>query len=193
MVGEGWGRHPGAMPTLSEFTLYHRAVRDVRGDRLLPLNALRDAHPDVYTREAAKYAGREALATERVLPLECGWGDVLFFSPVHPGPLLDAVRESGREVPPIRFWTLWADQLDAARACLHFVRPWPGGRYTPPVPQDYAPYDAPTLARLSEPSAATLDRLRNLPPQAPLILWSDVPHVLYRGTVPLSALGEVRV
>ncbi|MPY67294.1 hypothetical protein F8S09_11420 [Deinococcus sp. SDU3-2] len=180
------------MPTLSEFTLYHRAVRDVRGDRLLPLNALRDAHPDIYAREAAKYAGRKQLAAERVLPLDCGWGDVLFFSPVHPGPLLNAAREAGREVPPLRFWTLRADALNPARACVKRVRPWPGGRYTPPVLEDYAPYDAPTLARVSEPSATTLQRLRSLPPQAPLILWSDVPHVLYRGTVPLSALGEVR-
>lgn len=181
------------MPTLSEFTLYHRAVRDVCGDTLRPLNALRDTHPDIYTREVAKYAGREELAAEQVPPLECGWGDVLFFSPVHPGPLLDAVRQSGREVPPIRFWTLRAEALNPARACVHFVRPWPGGRYMPPIPEDYAPYDAPTLVQVSEPPATTLERLRTLPPQAPLILWSDVPHVLYRGTVPLSVLGEVRV
>ncbi|MDL2343635.1 hypothetical protein QOL99_05655 [Deinococcus sp. MIMF12] len=181
------------MPALSEFTLYHRAVRDVRGDRLLPLSALRDTYPDVYTREAAKYAGREELAAERVLPLGCGWGDVLFFSPVHPGPLLEAVRASGREVPPLRFWTLRADALNPAWACVKRVRPWPDGRYIPPVPEDYGPYDAPTLARVSKPPAATLARLRTLPTQAPLILWSDVPHVLYRGTVPLSALGEVRV
>lgn len=159
----------------------------------MPLSALRGTHPDVYTREAAKYVGREELAAERVLPLECGWGDVLFFSPVHPGPLLDAVRESGREVPPLRFWTLRADALNPARACVKRVRPWPGGRYTPPLPDDYAPYDAPTLAQVSEPPVTTLKRLRTLPPHAPLILWSDVPHVLYRGTIPLSALGEVRL
>ena len=38
----------------------------------------------------------------------------------------------------------------------------------------------------------TLARLRALPDGAPLILWLDVPHVLYRGEVPLGALGEVR-
>ncbi|WP_345466183.1 hypothetical protein [Deinococcus carri] len=180
------------MPELQDFTLYHRAVRDVRGDHLLPLNTLRGPHPDVYAREVAKYAGREALRDERVLPLACGWGDVLFFSPVHPGALLDTVRATGRTVPPLRFWTVKAAELDPARACIRFVRPWPGGTYSPPVPADYAPFDAATLQRVCEPSAATLERLRNLPPDAPLILWSDVPHVLYRGTLPLSALGEVR-
>ena len=46
-------------------TLYHRAVRDVRGDHLLPLSTLRERYPDVYAREAAKYVGRKALMQER--------------------------------------------------------------------------------------------------------------------------------
>lgn len=179
------------MPELRDFTLYHRAVRDVRGDHLLPLNLLREAQPDVYRREVAKYVGREALLDARVLPLACGRGDVLFFSPVHPGPLLDVIRASGRVVPPVRFWTIKAAALDSARACIQFVRPWPGGQYTPPVPQDYAPFGRETLAAVSVPSAATLERLGQLGPDAPLLLWADVPHVLYRGEVPLGGLGEI--
>ncbi|MFC4427609.1 hypothetical protein [Deinococcus navajonensis] len=54
------------MPGFPDFTLYHRAVRDVRGDALLPPNALRDTFPDIYQREAAKYEGRKALRSEPV-------------------------------------------------------------------------------------------------------------------------------
>lgn len=183
--------HPHRVSELSEWTLYHRARRDVRGDRLRPLSGLREAFPDVYAREVAKYEGREALRDERVLTLDCGWTDVLFFSPVHPGPLLDAVRAGGRGVPPIRFWALRADALEPEKTCIHFVRPWPGGQYAPPAPQDYAPYTAQTLSQVSVPTAATLARLRQLPAGAPLILWSDVSHVLYRGEVPLARLEEV--
>ncbi|MFC4639776.1 hypothetical protein [Deinococcus hohokamensis] len=179
------------MPQLSDFTLYHRAVRDVRGDTLLPLSALQVAFPDVYEREAAKYRGREALSREQVAPPSCLWSDVLFFSPVHPGPLLDTVRKSGRAVPPVRFWTLNASKLDPRRACIRFVRPWPGGVYSPPRPEDDAPFTPEELARVARPPAATLTRLGHLPREAPLILWSDVPHVLYRGQVPLDLLGEV--
>ena len=191
MVGVQPVGHLRGMAKLSDFTLYHRAVRDVRGGHLLPLSRLRRTFPDVYTREVAKYVGREALRDERVLPLDCGWTDVLFFSPVHPGPLLDELRAGGREVPPVRFWTLKADALDPERACIHFARPWPGGRYTPPVPEDYAPFTPQVLEKVSAPSAGTLERLRRLPPAAPPILWSDVPHVLYRGEVPLDRLEEV--
>lgn len=178
------------MPELADFTLYHRAVRDIRGEELLPLNRLRDLHPDVYEREVGKYVGREQLQAERVLPLDCLWGDVLFFSPVHPGPLLDAVRACGRKVPPVRFWTLNAAELDAEAACIKVVRPWPNGVYELPRLEDYAPFTAGTLAAASEPSETTLARLRNLPLDAPLILWSDVPHVLYRGAVRLSLLRQ---
>lgn len=178
------------MPQLSDFTLYHRAVREMRGDELLPLNRLRDAYPDIYEREGKKYAGREQLRREKVLPLGCLWGDVLFFSPVHPSPLLEAVRESGREVPPVRFWTLNAAELDPERACIKRVQPWPGGVYTPPTPADYLPFSPEPLAQVSLPSTTTLTRLHTLPPGAPLILWMDVPHVLYRGGLPLSLLGQ---
>ncbi|MVN85533.1 hypothetical protein GO986_02000 [Deinococcus sp. HMF7620] len=173
-------------------TLYHRAVRDVRGDRLWPLNRLRDLHPEVYAREVAKYAGREALLTERVERLNCLWNDVLFFSPVHPGPLLDAVRSMGRAVPPVRFWSLPASALDPARACVRLVRPWPDGIKPPPDPADEWPYTPEGLGQFTLPPAETLARLRQLPLADPLILWMDVPHVLYRGEVPLSALTELR-
>lgn len=172
--------------------LYHRAARDVRGDTLYPLNELRERHPEVYAREAAKYVGREALRRERVAPLDCEWGDVLFFSPVPPGPLLEAVRAGGRAAPPIRFWTVSAAQLDPARACIHFARPWPDGVYTPPTAQDYAPWTPEVLAQVCAPPPATLTRLGQLAPDAPLILWLDVPHVLYRGTLALDTLREVR-
>lgn len=179
------------MPYLSDFTLYHRAVRDMRGDALLPLNSLRDVHPDIYEREAKKYAGREQLRREKVLPLDCLWGDVLFFSPVHPAQLLGTVRESGREVPPVRFWALNAAELDPERACIKFVQPWPGGVYAPPTPADYLPFTPEVLAQVSAPSDTTLTRLQTLPPGAPLILWMDVPHVLYRGNIPRAALTDV--
>lgn len=178
------------MPKLSDWTLYHRAVRDVRGEELLPLNRLQQIYPEVYEREAAKYVGREQLRSAPVEALGCGWGDVLFFSPVHPKALLDVVRASGREVPPLRFWAINAAALEASVACVLQVRPWPNGVYTPYQLKDFLPYDAETLQAVAQPSQTTLSRLQALPPEAPLLLWSDVPHVLYRGTLSLGVVSE---
>ncbi|MFY7856064.1 MAG: hypothetical protein ACOVQT_07985, partial [Rubrivivax sp.] len=82
--------------------------------------------------------------------------------------------------------------LNPARACVHLPRPWPGGVKPDHDPADERPLDARTLRAVSVPPAGTLARLRELPEGAPLILWMDVPHVLYRGSVPLGALGELR-
>ncbi|PTA67270.1 hypothetical protein [Deinococcus arcticus] len=182
----------GTAPDWAGLTLYHRAVRDVRGDRLWPLNRLRDLHPEVYAREVAKYQGREGLLAERVERLDCLWNDVLFFSPVSPGPLLNALRDSGHAVPPMRFWTLPASALDPARACVRLVRPWPNGVKPPPDPSDELPFTPNVLRAVSVPPPDTLARLSQVSPGAPMILWMDVPHVLYRGDVPLDALSEAR-
>lgn len=143
------------MAESSDLTLYHRTVRDVRGDTLLPLSALRTAHPEVYAREVQKYAGREMLRTEPVLPLGCLWTDVLFFSPVHPKELLDVVRSTGREVPPVRFWAVNAAALSHEQACIRFVKPWKDGVYAPPGPGDYAPFNPEILEQVSKPSTET--------------------------------------
>lgn len=180
------------MPDLEGFTLYHRAGRDVRGDRLLPLNALRRTWPDVYAREVRKYEGREALRDSVLPDLACGWGDVLFLSPVDPGPLLDVLRAAGHAAAPVRFWTLPAAALDPEHARVLLPRPWPGGVFQPHAPDDLQPFMRDVLAGACVPPAATLARLRALPPGAPLLLWADVPHVLYRGSLPLSLLREVR-
>lgn len=148
-------------------------MRDVRGEALLPLSALKGAFPEIYERETVKYVGREALTREPPAPLDCLWSDVLFCSPVHPGPLPNAAR------------------LDPQRACIRFVQSWTDGLYLPPHPQDDAPFTPEALAQVSRAPAITLSRLGTLPPQAPLILWADVPHVLYRGPVPLDMLGVV--
>ena len=158
------------MAKLSDLMLHHRAVRDVRGDHLLPLSELKYRFPDIHAREVTKYEGREALRDERVLPLGCGWTDVLFFSPVHPALLLDAARQTGRAVLPVRFWRLRADGLDPEKTCIHFARPWPDGQYLRPVPEDRVPFTARTLLEASAPTPATLTRLRQLPAGAPLIL-----------------------
>ena len=77
-------------------TLLHTAVTAPRGDELLPLSLLAERHPDLYARHIAKYAGREHRLRERVIPLDCHWADVVFFSPVDSAVLFDAVGSAGR-------------------------------------------------------------------------------------------------
>jgi len=173
------------MPTL----LYRAAIRDLRGSEILPLNHLRERHPDIYEREAAKYSYRPQTMDNAVHPLECRWSDVVFLSPVHPAPIFDALREAGRVGPTtLTYWTIDADLLDPARTCILLKRHDP--LFRPQPASDYLPYSAATVATLSTPSAKALDRLRNLNATEPLLPWADIPHILHRGPIAVSLFRD---
>ncbi len=163
--------------------LLYKGASKVRGDRILPLNQLRDHYPDLYERHFQKYAGRPYGVDIPVYPLECTWGDVVFLSPVHPAPIFEALYESGRiSKPVINHWTLDADLLDPANTCILLKRYDPELR--PQPPQDFIPYTPEAAAALAEPSERALHRLRNLNPTEPLYPWADIPHILHRGSIP---------
>ncbi|GAB2634337.1 hypothetical protein [Kribbella swartbergensis] len=169
--------------------LYRAAIHDLRGTEILPLNLLRERHPDLYEREAAKYSYRPQAMDYPVHPLECRWSDVVFLSPVHPAPIFAALRESGRIGPSTpAYWTLDAHLLDPDRTCMLLKRHDP--LFRPQPPEDYLPYSAETVATLSTPSAKALDRLRNLNATEPLLPWADIPHILHRGPIPVTLFRD---
>lgn len=104
-------------------TLYHAPVPQPSGDLILPLNQMRSRYPELDEQKYAKYrGGREYVPTLPFPPLNCTWGDVLFFSPVDSRSLFAAIRQSGRSAPD--------GQLDHRR-----WRPGPGPDLHPPDAQ----------------------------------------------------------
>jgi hypothetical protein len=172
------------MPTL----LYKGAIRDLRGDDLLPLNLIRDRYPDLYEREVVKYAEWPHVMDHPVYPLDCRWTDVVFFSPVHPAPIFDALRESGRAVSGLTYWTIDANLLSPDRTCILLKRHDP--LFQPQAAEDYIPYTPEAAAALSTPSDQALHRLRNLNATEPWLPWADIPHILHRGPIPVSAFRD---
>ena len=172
------------MPTL----LYKAAIRDLRGTDLLPLNTIRDRYPDLYEREAEKYAANPHVMDHPVHPLNCRWTDVLFFSPVHPAPIFDALREAGRAVAPLNYWTLDAGLLAPDQTCILLKRH--DSHLQPQPASDYLAYSPETVATLTQPSPRALNRLRTLNPTEPLFPWADIPHILHRGPLPITLFRD---
>lgn len=167
-------------------TLLYKAAGDVRGDDILPLSQLRVHYPDLYELHFKKYADRPHRVNAPVYPLDCTWADVVFLSPVHPAPIFEAMHESGRIGPVVvGYWTLDAELLDPARTCILLKRHDPELR--PQPAEDFIPYTPEAVAALSTPSERALHRLRNLNATEPLYPWADIPHILHRGPIPLSA------
>lgn len=179
------------IPPRAEGIVWHAALSRPYGEYLLPLNEIRSRNPELYRKHAAKYDGREHTMTQPVPPLHCTWSDVVFLSPVDPTPLFEAIRESGRRAPAMRFWTLDASHLDPARTCIRLMRRSTTGRWSEPATSDdFLPFTTGTLRAVSRVTDAALRRLRALDPDEPLLPWVDVPHVLYRGWISLSLFRD---
>ncbi len=69
--------------------IYHFKRKNMVGDKLIPLNKLKDIYPEAYNEHVKKYDGREKLLKKRVPILDCLWNDVLHFSPINPQLILD--------------------------------------------------------------------------------------------------------
>ncbi|MFC1436472.1 hypothetical protein ACEZDB_38145 [Streptacidiphilus sp. N1-3] len=174
-------------PRRAQGSLFHTAVKDPRGEALLPLSALEQRYPDLYVRHLARYRGREHRLRERVLPLDCAWADVVFFSPIDSTLLFEAMRIAGRPVAAAPMWTLDASRLDPRHCCVRLMRLTRGARSADPGDEDdYLPLTTATLRAVSQVTDRALARLRTLGPDEPALPWGDVPHVLHRGPVPWS-------
>ncbi|WP_162802294.1 hypothetical protein [Ornithinimicrobium murale] len=173
-------------PTISG-TLYHRPASSVRGDSILPLTALRRAHPDLYDLHAAKYAAQPGVLGQVIEPLGCTWGDVVFLSPVHPAPLFAALARAGRIVPESEPWVIPARRLNPARTVIRLMRAGTTGHHPDPHDSyDYLPFTTASLRAVNRVTVDAVQRLESLRPGDPWLPWVDVPHVLHRGEIPLD-------
>lgn len=170
-------------------TLYHRPATAVRGDEILPLSELRTRFPDLYERHAGKYADRPEAMEARVDPLGCTWADVVFLSPVHPGPLFAVLSRSAVGCPlgMREPWTLDAARLDPSRTVIRLMRAGRNGHHAdPPDSRDYLPFSTAALRAVSRIPLAAVERLESLRPGDPWLPWVDIPHILHRGPIPIA-------
>jgi hypothetical protein len=167
--------------------LYHRPATPVRGDAILPLNALRHRHPDLYDLHRSRYETTPDVLTQKVEALGCTWSDVVFLSPVHPAPQFDALRRSGKAAPDREPWILPAARLDPSRTVIRLMRAGADG-HTPDAcrADDFLPFTTATLRAVNRVSIDAVQRLESLGPGDPWLPWVDVPHVLHRGPIPLA-------
>lgn len=90
----GWGK------VMQEF-IYHMVPADMRGDKLISLNSLETAHPELYEKYSKKYFDhpeRLKLLRRQIPKLNCLWNDVIHFSPLHPYHVYNALTELGIQI-----------------------------------------------------------------------------------------------
>ena len=179
--------------------LYHMCAPDFRGTTLLPLDGLRDAYPDLYEREIAKYTGREAVLKFVVPGLGVTWGEAVNLSALNPALLVEERRRLGvpfsnlltRRILRIPLDRIAHQKCVAYCATVHWANTAPNDSTAPQVPPltDFAPFDVPSHREpASVPPKHTEYLLRQQLRSEYALGFAFVPHVLVAAPIDISRL-----
>lgn len=176
--------------------VFHLLPRQLFGRTLYPLNRLKAIAPEAFEQHVHKYTGRQALLERRIPLLGCMWNDVLFFSPVHPEQIRDSFIAAGKTWKP-RQWCI-VDTLEHRFNRENTVI------YYSPMDREKGDFSLSPDA-ITPFAPETLENLRVLPTETmnyyheavkngdPIFPWRGIPHILYRGNIPLDSLAIIKV
>lgn len=171
---------------------------DFRGTHLLPLNDLRNAHPDVYDRERPKWEGRESVPEWEVPHLDVPWGDTVNLATLDPARLVQARRRL--EVPFSRLLERRVVRIPVKRIAdqaavvynsrSHWLNSRPGEDVPATPPEgEFSPFDVDTYEELAEVPDLHLDYLiEQRDARRPALGFVFIRHVLVAGPVDIGGL-----
>lgn len=185
----------------SNIVLYHQVPPNLRGETLVPGNSLPS---DLKEAALAKYAGREGLLQKKVPPLGCLWNDTLQMLAVHPGEVKRLVGSFGFQryaKEPETWFVVPLEALDQSALAAYFYDP---AIEDVPIPatkeearrtivphQRFELFDSSRInvyRTIPGIMSRYLEAERKKGPAGQLFPFNFVPHVLYRGRIPLKGL-----
>ena len=179
--------------------VYHLCADDFRGTRLLPLNDLRDAHPEVYDRERPKWDGRESVLEWEVPHLGVPWGDTVNLAALDPVRLVEARRRLGvlfsqlleRRVVRIPVQRIADQSAVVYDSRSHWLNSRPGENVPATPPEDeFTPFAVDSYEELTEVPGLHLEYLAERRDAGGAALgFVFIRHVLVAGPVDISGLS----
>lgn len=179
-------------------TMYHMVPEPMLGTTLMPLNAFKESHPDIYERGARKYRAdptknrrdRSSLMQRRIPFLKCLWNDVVHSSAVHPSDLMYMWREAGY-VPakPLRMFEIPIAMLDRNRILIYKNQ----RDYLKRAYWNYERYDPSTYERFTEISDKARRTMKKLVAKNQIWHFLHITHVLYQGPIETKDLQVITV
>ncbi len=163
---------------------YHGIPEEMKGSELIPLSKMLEVDADLRTKYLEKYKGREEILQRTIPLLDCLWNDVVQLLPLHPKQLFSRQQELGivTEIPDYKYFQIDASKLDPAKTVVYF-KTAPGE-------------EGVTVKWLSD---VNLDDIQDIPPATenyyksmvdtgePVFNYQFVPHIIYKGTIDVSA------
>lgn len=182
--------------------LYHRVPDKVVGASLLPLNTMKnpetleieaevkEALKKAYETAMEKYAGeyRKTIPEKKVPPLNCTWGDVLQFSPVHPALLKEALEAEGFEPQETKFYQIDPALLSSENTTIYLYNE------DKDAPDEFTEYDPEKLKEFSKLAKETQRHYAQARAEGKRpFLFVGVPHVFLKGSLDVSNLPVITV
>ena len=170
--------------------LYHM-IPKMRGNILMPLNALKERYPNIAAKHLEKYHGREKILSQRIPPLNCLWNDVLHFTAVHPKKTHAALKKAGFEGLLTRRWFKIDPRLIDPHQTTVFL-------YNDEIERDAKEnFTTFSIGNLSQYNAIGREtshyyREKRAREERPL-LFHLIPHILYKGNLDISDLEVIEI
>jgi hypothetical protein len=168
--------------------LYHSTPKELAGKTLYPLNILKNKFPEVYAKEAAKYAGRERLMDLRIPYLNCKWGDVIFLSPVPPEDIKSALVKTGKKPGfKLSYYKINPSRVNPKDTVIYLYSET--NQASQLNLEDFIPYSPDELKGLTILPQATKDYYKAaIGKGVKPLLYHGIPHILYKGALDISGL-----
>jgi hypothetical protein len=183
--------------------VYHRKPVDQQGSVLYPLNQLSSLMPEVYEREKAKYAGREAALEFRIPYLDLLWNDVLHSAVIHPYHIFSALRTAGVDYsrrPGSAYYYRIPVEAIRERRCVYYRNEsfWLNNSPNEDVPStppgdEFELFNPDTYREHDKVPKSYMDYLRRqVEGEKFVLLWAQIPHVLIPDPIDVSGMEVVR-
>ncbi len=173
---------------MNEVCVYHGKRNGFVGDKLYPLNTLKEILPEVYEREVRKYRGREWLLDVVIPGMDARWNDVIHFSLVHPGVIYRKLAEAGFDYRELGFnWIeipLGALPAGPSRIYLN-NRVWQDSKTL--LASDFEPVRPERVRELSGMPEANMGYYRECKAKGEHpVFWKRAPHLFLKGELDIS-------
>ncbi len=171
--------------------LYHRVPKHMTGTILYPLNVLKETQPEIYVEHVKKYEGREILLTSEVPPLNCLWNDVIHLTAVSPQELKANLALAEIEYQPQSWFKIPTSHIEGENGIAFVYRRDLGLK---PEFKHYEKFNPTRMSVYRTVPAETIEqyKMKKAEGVKPL-LFSWVPHVLYKGEIDVSSCEIITV
>lgn len=165
--------------------VYHIKSKDFKGKYIYPLSELKDAHPDIYKKQIAKYKGREDHPEIKIKPLDCKWKDCVNLSTLNPIKIFQLEELLGipgyKKGKDVEVFKIKISDLDSKKFCLYDDEK---------SPKSEAAYSKRTETSYKEtqfiPTKTAKYFVTSKEKKEYPLLFAYVKHVLYNGIIDIS-------